>query len=204
MIELFKQIEAHLLQDEKPSVYLTQIYSNPMFRQYPFNMLYELKNTEQSLIHHPEGNVWNHTMLVVDEAAAIKEKSKNKKVFMWSALLHDIGKPSTTNKMKKRITAYDHDKVGAELSKEFLQQFTKNQDFIADVCGHVRYHMHILFVTKSLPFADIEGMKRTTDIHEIALLGLCDRLGRLKCNRSEEENNINKFLEIVCETYHLC
>lgn len=197
MIELFNQIEDHLLQDKKPSVYLTQIYTNPIFRQYPFNMLYELKNTEQSPQHHPEGNVWNHTMLVVDEAAAIKEKSKNKKVFMWSALLHDIGKPSTTKKMKKRITAYDHDKVGAELSKEFLQQFTKDEDFIHDVYGLVRYHMHILFVTKNLPFADIEGMKKTTDIHEIALLGLCDRTGRLNCKRCEEEKNIKKFLEIV-------
>jgi len=197
MNELFNQIEEHLLQDEKPSVYLTQIHTNPMFRQYPFNMLYELENTEQSPQHHPEGNVWNHTMLVVDEAASVKERSKDKKAFMWSALLHDIGKPATTKKMKKRITAYDHDKVGAELSKKFLQQFTKDEDFIKDVCGLVRYHMQILFVAKNSPFADVEGMKKSTDIHEIALLGLCDRMGRKNRNRSEEESNIKKFLEIA-------
>lgn len=32
-------------------------------------MLYNLKETEQSKVHHPEGNVWNHVLLVVDEAA---------------------------------------------------------------------------------------------------------------------------------------
>lgn len=116
---LFSQIEVHLLNDDKPSEYLNAVYNDPMFRQYPFDMLYKLKKTEQSKVHHPEGNVWNHTMLVVDEAAQAKAKSRNPVVFMWAALLHDIGKPGTTRIRKGRITAYDHDKLGAELSVRF-------------------------------------------------------------------------------------
>ncbi len=192
---LYLEIGDHLLQDEKPSVYLNAICSNPAFRQYPFTMLYNLKSTEQSPVHHPEGNVWNHTLLVVDEAAKVRSESGDPAVFMWAALLHDIGKPSTTKVRKGKITAYDHDKAGAELCREFLREFTDDSRFIRKVSELVRYHMHILFVSKNLPFADIRGMRRNTDLNQVALLGLCDRLGRINCDRKKEEANILSFLQ---------
>lgn len=193
--ELYSEINVHLMQDIKPSLYLNQISAEPLFQEYPFDMLCKLKSTEQSPEHHPEGNVWNHTMLVVDEAAQVKSKSRNPSVFLWAALLHDIGKPSTTKLRKGRITAYDHDKVGADLSKQFLQEFTQDSLFIRGVSELIRYHMQILFVVKNLPFADIEGMARNTEIHEVALLGICDRLGRGNPDRNREQNNIELFLQ---------
>lgn len=197
LYELYSNIDKHLLQDAKPSVYLNEIYNNSLFTQYPLDMLYKLKSTEQSSKYHPEGNVWNHTLLVVDEAAKVKEKSKNSVVFMWAALLHDIGKPSTTkiNKLKDKITSYDHDKVGAKLSKEFLLKFSEDDNFKNEVSELIKYHMQILYVVNDLPFADIRGMQNNTDINEVALLGLCDRLGRTNCDRQKEENNIKMFLQ---------
>lgn len=195
---LYLNIENSLLHDFNPSVYLEKVCTNPTFQQYPFSMLYKLKTTEQSKKYHPEGSVWNHTLLVVDEAAKIKTRSKNQKVLMWAALLHDIGKPSTTKKRKGRITSYDHDRAGAELSKEFLSCFTGDKNFIHDVCNLIRYHMQVLFVVNALPFADIQGMKHDTDIHEVALLGLCDRMGRLNADKLKEQKDIEKFL-IKCK-----
>ena len=192
---LYSEIDIHLLQDRKPSVYLESMYSTPLFRQYPFDMLYRLKSTEQSPEHHPEGNVWNHTMLVVDEAAEVKLQSRNPTVFMWAALLHDIGKPDTTKLRKGRITAYDHDKVGAKLSKRFLREFTDDHVFIREVSEMIRYHMQTLFVLRNLPFADIEGMGCNTDIREVALLSLCDRLGRTNRDRNREQADIQLFLQ---------
>lgn len=194
---LYSEIAKHLLEDNKPSVYLNEIYDSPLFLKYPFKLLYDLRKAEQSLKHHPEGNVWNHTLLVVDEASKRKGKSKNEVVFMWSALLHDIGKPSTTKSRKGKITSYDHDKAGAKLAREFLCCFTEDENFINDVCQLVYYHMHILFVVNRLPFGDIEGMKRNTDVSEVALLGLCDRLGRGKVNKTDEEKNIEIFLKLM-------
>jgi len=193
--ELFNAVNEHLQSDEKPSEYLSEAYNDSRFREFPFSMLYALKSTEQSPIHHPEGNVWNHTLLVVDEAAKLRVKSKNPPVLMWAAFLHDIGKPSTTRVRKGKITAYDHDKVGAELSKEFLQVFSINERFINDVYQLVRYHMQILFVVRDMPFADIKGIKTDTDIKELALLGLCNRIGRQGYDRSKEEENIGLFLQ---------
>ena len=192
--DIFGQINAHLLEDEQPSLYLNEISKTVLFDRYPLNLLAKLKNADQSPKHHPEGNVWNHTMLVVDEAANVKEDSKDKRAFMWAALLHDIGKPDTTKNYKGKITSYDHDKVGAVLTRRFLSEYTDNNEFIEKVVGLVRWHMQILFVDNNLPFADVEKMKKQTDIWEVALLGLCDRLGRLGANRGLEEENIKSFI----------
>ena len=195
--EMFEAVEAHLMNDERPSAYLESVAGQADFGQYPFSLLHDLKHAEQSPIHHPEGNVWNHTLLVVDEAAKRKDKSKDAKAFMWAALLHDIGKPATTALRKGKITAYNHDKVGARLAREFLSSFSDDARFIDGVCSLILFHMQILYVVKGLPYADIKGMKSLGDIREIALLGLCDRLGRVGYDREAEERNIELFLSKV-------
>ena len=192
---LYWETGRRLLHDDTPSEYLEEISAAPAFRQHPFLLLHRLKSTEQSPIHHPEGNVWNHTLLVVDAAAKVREQSRDPAVFMWAALLHDIGKPGTTKNRKGKITAYDHDKLGEKLGREFLEVFTEDHTFIRRVCALIRYHMHILFVVNNLPFADMKGMLRSADINEVALLGFCDRLGRTNSDREKEEATIARFLE---------
>lgn len=192
--ELYNDIDWHLIEDAKPSDYLKGLYDEPLFREFPFTLLYPLKSTEQSPEHHPEGNVWNHTMLVVDEAAELKNKSRNQQVLMWAAFLHDIGKPPTTKIRRGKITSYDHDIVGAALSKEFLQVFISDEKIINEVCQLIKYHMQILYVVKDMQYADIKGMKLDTDIKELALLGFCNRVGREGYDRNEEVENIKLFL----------
>jgi putative nucleotidyltransferase with HDIG domain len=195
LLNIFYEMDIHLTEDDQPSLYFIELSSTPIFDQYPLNLLKDLKKTNQSPKHHPEGNVWNHTMLVMDEAAKVKEQSSDKRVFMWAALLHDIGKPGTTRIRKGRITSYDHDILGAELAGRFLREFTDDEAFVAKVAAIVRWHMQILFVVKDLPFADIKAMKAQADVRDIALFGLCDRLGRLSPDRTAEKNNIKRFLE---------
>ena len=192
---LLYEINNHILLDEQPSIFLNSIVNTNIFKEYPFYMLYKLTETEQSPIYHPEGNAWNHTMLVVDEAAKLRNKSRDERVFMWAALLHDIGKAETTKNKKGKITAYNHETVGADLCVKFLQEFTTDDTFIQKVKGLVRWHMQILHVVKDMPFADIKSMKEETDIREVALLGFCDRMGRTNVDTIKEKNNIIMFLE---------
>jgi len=194
-ITVFEEINKHLLNDDKPSLYFNGSFNTFQAQQSPLDLLIRLKGTEQSPKHHPEGNVWNHTMMVVDEAAKIKDESSDEKVFMWAALLHDLGKPDATKNRNGKITSYDHDKIGKVLTKKFLYEFTDEDEFIEKVSELVRWHMQILYVANDLPFADISSMKKNTDVYEIALLGLCDRLGRTGANKVEEEINIRKFLK---------
>ena len=204
MINMFEEFERHLMEDNKPSIYFEKIINNKdIFNEYPYTLLSCLVDIPQSPQYHPEGNVWIHTMLVVDNAAKVKEKSENSRAFMWGALLHDLGKAPTTKIRKGKITSYDHDKVGAELSREFLEALTDEVELINQVTALVRWHMQILFVTKKLPFGDVKNMLQEISFKEIALLSQCDRLGRGEISEDkikEEKENIKSFIRI-CEEY---
>jgi putative nucleotidyltransferase with HDIG domain len=145
--DLYASIDKHLTADEKPSVFLNEVYDTPEFKQYPFDMLHKLRATEQSPEHHPEGNVWNHTMLVVDEAAKVKDKSKKKRVFMWAALLHDIGKPATF-RIKGAGLPLTARQGGGDACAGILAYFSEDETFIREVTQLVRYHMHMLLCCK--------------------------------------------------------
>lgn len=177
--ELFQEINNHLLKDKQPSLYLNEISK---LKKYTSNqdlkLLFELKEIEQSKQHHPEGNVWNHTMLVVDQAAKVKSNSQDQEIFMWVALLHDLGKIKVTKIRKGRITAYDHDREGEHMGKEFLSKLIEDEEFIKKVCLLIKWHMQPLYVIKDLPFAKIKQMNEEVSIVEIGLFTLCDRLGR--------------------------
>lgn len=194
--ELFQEIDAHLLQDESPSEYLRKAAKTETFDQFPFELLNRMKHTKQSPIYHPEGSVWVHTLMVVDEAAKYRARSGEPRAFMWAAFLHDIGKPPTTRVRKGKITSYDHDIEGERLAREFLNEFTRDEPFIEEVCGLVRYHMQILYVAKKAERAQLEEMKRRVDIREAALMGLCDRIGRGNVDVEKEQESIRQFLKI--------
>lgn len=194
---LYNEIEKNLLNNTRPSIYMEELIDNGKLDIYPFTMLKKLRGTKQTPKHHPEGDVWNHTMLVIDNASKVKEKSENIKVFMWAALLHDIGKPDTTRIRKNKITSYDHDKVGEILAKKFLLCFTDDKEFIYKVSKLVRYHMHVMFVVKDMPYKDINGLLKKTKTDDVALLGYCDRMGRTNSSDIKVKEIIDKFLEKI-------
>jgi len=202
MIKMFEEFQMHLMEDDRPSTYFNKIINDErILNEYPYTLLSSLVDTDQSPEHHPEGNVWVHTMLVVDKAAKVKELSENPRVFMWGALLHDLGKVPTTKIRKGKITSYGHDTVGAELCRNFLEVFTNEEEFIKQVIALVRWHMQTLFVLKNLPFGDVKRMSQEVSIKEIALLSQCDRLGRGELSESrikEEKENIKSFIQ-KCE-----
>ncbi len=197
--ELFMEMNSHLLEDEVPSLYFCRKFQPSAFAsEYPFAMLSRLEGTCQSPLHHPEGSVWNHTMLVVDQAAKRRHQSADAQVLMWAALLHDVGKAKTTRLKKGKITSYDHEKIGAPMAADFLEALSAPPDFSGKVSHMVRWHMQLLYVTKNMPFADACCMMENVDIKEIALLGLCDRLGRGgKTDEKAELDNLRIFMQIV-------
>ena len=196
--KLFKEFDKHLCEDEKPSLYFGELFRDELIDStYPFTLLADLRAVEQSPQHHPEGNVWQHTLLVVDCAAERKQLSKNPRILMWAALLHDLGKVPATRVRGGRITAYDHDKLGEKLALDFLREFTEDDEFMQTVAKMVRWHMQILFVVKKLPFAELEKMINEVDIDELGLLSFCDRLGRGELSEQkmmEEYENLEYFL----------
>lgn len=195
--EIFAEVDRHLLEDEAPSAFLSRLPEKPWFAAHPFSMLARLRSTPQSPLHHPEGSAWNHTLLVVDAAAGRKEKSRHPQAFLWAALLHDIGKPDTTKLRRGKLTSYCHETRGAVLARRFLEELGCGAELTDRVVSLVKWHMQPLFVIKGLPFADIPAMRREADVNEVALLGLCDRLGRLGADEQAELRNCRRFLRLV-------
>ncbi|HCW54195.1 MAG TPA: phosphohydrolase [Clostridium sp.] len=197
---IFADIENHLLNDKKPSLYLRELLKTGVFRNYPFSVIGDLVTVEQNLKYHPEGNVFNHTMMVVDEGAQNRDKSKNKRAFMWTLLLHDIGKKPTTRMRKGRLTSYNHDIVGKDMARKFLEYFHEDEKFIEEVTGLIRWHMQSLFVAKNSNFKNIGEMLKDVDKNEIVLVAMADRLGRgtkSKVEREQTMRDIRKFEKAV-------
>ncbi len=204
--DLFRECGEHLQNDHRPSRYLRDLDEKRwLARIEPFDQLAGLKDIQQSPLFHPEGDVWEHTLLVVDQAAQSRHLSENTRVFMWAALLHDLGKIPTTKMRRGRITAYDHDREGAKMAARFLRQLTEDEEFIEGVRRLIRWHMHSLYVNKRLPFAHVDQMLSEVPLQEIALFSLCDRCGRGdmdETTRLQEITGIKSFVE-QCQPHQL-
>jgi tRNA nucleotidyltransferase (CCA-adding enzyme) len=117
------------------------------------SQLLELVGCEQDSQAHPEGDVFNHTCHVVDAMARICKQEgitgDRRLVLMLAALLHDVGKPLTTEfcHSRQRIISHDHDEKGVPVAEAFLKRlgpvFSQNfSENITKILGIVRYHMY--------------------------------------------------------------
>ena len=194
--DLFVKVDKILLESSKPSDEIRSLIEDGHFDIEPFNLIKKLANIDQNPKYHPEGNVLNHILLVTDNASNLKEKAIDKRAFMWGAFLHDIGKLTTTKIRKNRITSYNHDIEGEQISLNFLDKLDDDEKFKKRVSKLVRWHMQPLFFDKKLPFFKPKDMLNDVEYKEIALLSLCDRLGRGKMNPEtieSEKNRIENF-----------
>jgi len=104
-----------------------------------------MKGVPQPAEFHPEGNVWEHTMLAFDHLPASPEIE-----LAMAALLHDVGKPLTF-KEEDRIRFNGHAEIGAELTEKIMRRlrFSKNQqDLVVDL---VRQHHKFMEVQNMRP-----------------------------------------------------
>ena len=91
-----------------------------------------LVDTPQEPEWHPEGSVWNHTVLAVNVAAMIVRRERIVTEYgkdaaltvMLGALCHDLGKPLTTalDPESGRIRSHEHAKVGVPLARDFMRR----------------------------------------------------------------------------------
>ena len=194
--DMFLKINEILLKSLKPSQDLKSLIIDGYFDKEPFNKIKKLNDIDQPKKYHPEGSVLKHIFLVVYLARDYKQYSNNEKVFMWAAFLHDIGKLTTTKIRNNRITSYNHDIEGENMAMNILNELTDDKDFKQKVCKLVRWHMQPLFYDKNLPFFKPQDMINDVEYKEIALLSLCDRLGRGNLDEDKikyEKERIEKF-----------
>ena len=98
--------------------------------------LLELSGTQQPPEYHAEGDVAVHTRLAIEACPADCDQD-----LLWVALLHDIGKPATTEqKADGRITAYGHARLGAEMAEVILTRLGMPAERRARINWVIRHH----------------------------------------------------------------
>ena len=193
---ILKEIQANLLIYDKPSIYLEKI--KPSLKNTKLESLIYLESIEQNKKYHPEGNVWNHVKEVIDIAAKIKEFANDKKTFMLGALLHDLGKGTTTKLNKKgKLTSYNHYVEGEKIASEILTFYDYKNDEKERILNLVKYHMHHLYIIKNFPFARTSELIKNVDLNDMILIFVSDRLGRGQSKREEKLEEIKDILQVI-------
>ncbi len=121
-----------------------------------------MKGVEQPPQFHPEGDVFTHTLLLLDKLPAGCSKT-----LAWGALLHDVGKPPTFRVAPDRIRFDGHVEVGVKMA--------------AEICRRLRFSNHetdriLALVENHMRFADVQRMKQSTLKRFLRLPGFDEHL----------------------------
>jgi poly(A) polymerase len=107
-----------------------------------------MKGVEQPAEFHPEGDVWTHTLLMLQELPAGVSPT-----LALGVLLHDVGKPGTFRAAPDRIRFDGHVELGVELTRAIMTRLRFSNDDIRQVEALVDNHMR---------FKDAPRMKDST------------------------------------------
>ena len=107
-----------------------------------------MKGVEQPPQFHPEGDVWIHTLMLLEQLPAGASPT-----LALGALLHDVGKPATFRVAPDRIRFDGHVEVGERVAQEILKRLRLSNDETTQVLALVANHMR---------FADVKKMKDST------------------------------------------
>ncbi len=128
-----------------------------------------LRGVEQSPDFHPEGDVFVHTMLLLDKLRCPTE------TLALGALLHDVAKPLCQEYQEKRITFYGHCEKGAEMAVAICQRLKRSRTTWERVEYLVKNHLRILSAPDMRP-ATLKRLLREEGIDELLALARLDAL----------------------------
>lgn len=180
------EIEKILLKAGRPSIGLSWMRDLNVNRQL-FPELEALVNVPQEPEWHPEGDVWTHTLMVVDEARKLIDDLDypRKVTVMLAALCHDFGKPETTAYIDGRWRSIEHAEKGVAIAEKFLDKlgiFTIDGFPVREqVLQIVRYHLKPGEFYKSREIIGDGAFRRLARKVELELLyrvARADSLGR--------------------------
>lgn len=112
--------------------------------------LCKLKGLAQPLQYHREGDVWDHSKMVLD-ALTDEEIDGNplpeippSPELKWASFFHDIGKFDTFEIDNERIRYNGHEAKGSEIAGKILKRLNFSQKSIKEVCWLIAHHMMVV------------------------------------------------------------
>jgi poly(A) polymerase len=107
-----------------------------------------MQGVQQPPQFHPEGDVWIHTLMLLEGLPANCPRT-----LALGVLLHDVGKPPTFRVAPDRIRFDNHAEVGTRMTEEICHRFRLSNEQTEQVCALVANHMR---------FGDVKRMKNAT------------------------------------------
>jgi tRNA nucleotidyltransferase (CCA-adding enzyme) len=182
---IWGEIEKLLLRAARPSIgFALALELGVIDRALP--QLAPLVGCPQEPEWHPEGDVWTHTLMVIDMARALNADLDRPRLVtvMLGAVAHDLGKPATTAFIDGRIRSLDHEQAGVEPTLQLLARLiVQTIDGFAvrdQVIGLVAHHLKPGMFKKAGNVGDgaFRRLAQKVDLELLARLARADCLGR--------------------------
>lgn len=180
------EFEKLLLQAEEPSIGLTVAWDLQVIHRL-LPELVALRSCPQDPEWHPEGDVWTHTLMVVDQARRrIEGLGRGAAVaMMLGALCHDLGKPLTTATRDGHVRSPGHEAAGVPVATSVLDRLNVHTmdgyDVRHTVLGLVAEHMRpSAFMKSPKPAGDgaFRRLAQRVDLELLARFSDADCQGR--------------------------
>ncbi len=183
---IWGEVEKLLLQAARPSIGFELALDLGVIERV-FPEIHALVGCEQEPEWHPEGDVWIHTLLVIDQARTrIDDLDRARQiVVMVGAVCHDLGKPLTTAFIDGRIRSIDHEQAGVAPAAAVLDRLNIHSidgyDVRKQVLGIVAHHLKPgMFRQSPTPVSDgaFRRLAEKVDLEMLARVAKSDCLGR--------------------------
>lgn len=178
-VELKKALESN-----KPSLFFDTLRKANVLEVH-FKEIYDLIGSLQPIEYHPEGDSYNHTMLVVDKSVELTDDV----AIRFACLVHDLGKGTTPKEMYPHH--YNHDVNGVELVKNLGERIGVPIKWISYGKVAAREHMRGGIFYKMTPAKKVSFIERveksSLGLHGLQVVVIAD-----KCSsRSTDACNIS-------------
>ena len=183
---IWGEIEKLLLRAPTPSIGFELARDLDVIRRL-FPEMEALIGCPQEPEWHPEGDVWVHTLMVIDQARQrIDDLDHPRQVaVMLGAVCHDLGKPPTTAFVDGRIRSMEHEQAGVVPANALLDRLNVHTiggfDVRTHVLGIVAHHLKPLaFFKSATPVGDgaFRRLAQKVDLELLARVAESDCLGR--------------------------
>ena len=160
-----------------------------------------LKGCPQNPVHHGEGDVWTHTLMVLECLVSDPEfrglSESDRRVLYLAGLLHDVAKPAC---LQPDLSCPGHARKGSQWARQMLYREGLDPVERESVCALIRYHM--------VPYRLVDRPDWLRDLLEIslalrwdglALLSRADARGRICSDQGQLLDQIEMFSQLARE-----
>ncbi|MEO6094475.1 MAG: polynucleotide adenylyltransferase, partial [Fibrobacteria bacterium] len=182
MERIYGEFRKLLLKAARPSLGLEWMRKLGLLEYFP--ELKALIGVQQEAEWHPEGDVWIHNNMVIDEAAKLRLDEYGEfdnMALMLGALCHDFGKPACTVFSDGRWRSPGHDVRGEDPTRSFLDRLTRETALVEAVVAFVREHLKpaLLYKARSeIKPSAIRRLALRVDIEKLVRVAQADHFGR--------------------------